>query len=155
MNSFFSITEDCNEIELELEYINNEKNIDKEIFGKYVISSEIHDNREVYLSENGTFQIWYEAEKYRWAISRKTGGKQNPLMYLNVIVPYYGKTETFTYNAKGTKSWTVVDGQLSIRFYVHVSVKCSPMTGKISNHMIQAKNLILKIFLLLSSRLET
>ena len=124
-----------------------------EIFGKYVISSEIHDNREVYLSENGTFQIWYEANKYRWTISRKTGGKQNPLMYLDV--PYYDKTGTFTYNAKGTKSWTVVDGQLSIRFYVRVSVKCSPKTGKISNHMIQAKNLILKIFLLLSSRLET
>ena len=71
-----------------------------EIFGKYVISSEIHDNREVYLSENGTFQIWYEADKYHWTISRKTGGKQNSLMYLDV--QYWGdETKTFTYNAKG------------------------------------------------------
>ena len=128
MNSFFSITEDCNEIELELKYINNKRNIDMEIFGKYVISSDIHDNREVYLSENGMFQIWYEANKYRWAISRKTGGKQNPVMYLDV--PYYDdEKETFTFNAKGTKLWTVVDGQLSIKFYV--SVKCSPKKGKI------------------------
>ena len=149
MNNFFSITEDCNEIELELEYINNEKNIDKEIFGKYVISSEIHDNREVYLSENGTFQIWYEADKYRWAISRKTGGKQNPLMYLDVSYHSYyrDETKTFTYNAKGRKSWTVVDGQLSIRIIVSVSVKCNPKTGKNSNHMTQAKTLIFENFL--------
>ena len=100
MNNFFSIAEDCNEIELELEYIRNKRNIDMEIFGKYVISSEIHDNREVYLSENGTFQIWYEADKYHWTISRKTGGKQNSLMYLDV--QYWGdETKTFTYNAKG------------------------------------------------------
>ena len=77
------------------------------------------------------FQIWYEANKYRWAISRKTGGKQNPLMYLDVSYYSYYRDETkaFTYNAKGTKLWTVVDGQLSIKFYV--SVKCSPKKGKI------------------------
>ena len=154
MNNFFSITEDCNEIELELKYINNKRNIDMEIFGKYVISSEIHDNREVYLSENGTFQIWYEANKYRWAISRKTGGKQNPLMYLDVpSIDYGDETRTFTYNAEGTELWTVEGQQSSQKSYV--SVKCSPKTGKTLNHMVQAKNLLLKIFLLLYYRLET
>ena len=55
----------------------------------------------------------------------------------------------------GTELWTVEGQQSSQKSFVSVSVKCSPKTGKIFTDMVQANNLLLKIFLLLYFRLET
>ena len=44
------------------------------MFGIYVISSGIYDNREVYLSENGFYELWFNADEDRWAISGRNDG---------------------------------------------------------------------------------
>ena len=97
-------------------------NLDLDMFGDYVISSGIYDNREVYFSENGFYELWYNADEDRWAISgRNNDGKHDNFMYLDLN---QDSIETAIYKSNGIDSWIII-GQ------AYVSVTCSLGTGKI------------------------
>ena len=97
-------------------------NLDLDMFGDYVISSGIYDNREVYFSENSFYELWYNADEDRWAISgRNEDGKNDNFMYLNLN---QDSTETNIYKSNGIDSWIII-GQ------AYVSVRCSLGKGMI------------------------
>ena len=97
-------------------------NLDLDMFGDYVISSRIYDNREVYFSENGFYELWYNADEDRWAISgRNNDGKHDNFMYLDLNQE---TTETAIYKSNGIDSWIII-GQ------AYVSVRCSLGIGKV------------------------
>ena len=86
------------------------------MFGDYVISSRIHDNREVYLSENGFYELWFNADEERWAISgRNDEDKHDNFMYLDLN---QDSTETTIYKSTGIDSWMIIGK-------TYVSVRCS------------------------------
>ena len=125
-----SISEDCNDIKVELEESGNFTNLDTRMFGRYVISSQVKNNREVYLSEDNLYTIWYSVNETSWILSRiNENGKIIDLIYLDLLSQYWKFYEgkTFVSNANGTNSWNMV-GKTSLQVDVHV--RCSSKTGK-------------------------
>ena len=89
LSKTFEFSEDCNRLEVTLEEVGNVTNLDLDMFGNYVISSGIYDNREVYLSENGFYELWFNADEERLAISgRNNDGKHDNFMYLDLNQDY-------------------------------------------------------------------
>ena len=118
----FEFSEDCNRLEVTQEEDGNVTNLDLNMFGVYVISSGIYDNREVYLSENGFYELWYNADEDRWAISGRNGeDKHDNFIYLDLN---QDSTETDIYKSNGIDSWIII-GQ------AYVSVRCSLGIGKV------------------------
>ena len=90
------------------------------MFGSYVISASIYDNREVYLSENGFYELWYNADEDRWAISgRNDTDEHDYFMYLDLN---QNSTQTDIYKVNGADSWMILGK-------AYVSVGCSSGTG--------------------------
>ena len=113
-----TISEDCNDIKVEL--VGNFTNLDIGMFGRYVISSQVKNNREVYLSEDNLYTIWYSVNETSWILSRiNENGKINDLIYLDLLSQYwmFYEGETFVSNANGTNSWNMV-GKTSLQVTV-------------------------------------
>ena len=121
----FEIIEDCNTLEVKPEDVGYVTNLDMEMFGSYVISSEKYNNREQYMSVNGFYEIWFDTDYNTWDISgRNEDNGHNDRIYLD----NFDETKSFSWNANGTKTWTINDQQQSL---IDVTVRCSSKSGKI------------------------
>ena len=99
-----------------------------EMFGRYVLTSQIIDNREVYLSENHLHTIWYSDTKTSWILSRLNENSKIDIIYFDLDQNRYTYTEDpFVDNASGDNLWNIV-GQSGL---INVSVNCTSRIGKI------------------------
>ena len=101
-----------------------------EMFGRYDLTSQIIDNREVYLSENHLYTIWYSDNVTSWILSRKNENSKIDIIYFDLDQNWdtYEKA-TFVSNAYGDQLWNVVGPS---RLQINVSVNCTSRMGKIS-----------------------
>ena len=115
---------DCNEIEIKL-IGGKSKELNKKIFGQYLISSKTVSNRETYLSESGVYSVWYDAENGNWNIGlRNDTGSEKSMMYLNLKKSSnFDTKQTFAWNAKGTNLWNTISDE------INVNVRCSSRIG--------------------------
>ena len=133
-----TVTGYCNGIELKLEDVGNASTLDMGMFGRYDLTSQIIDNREVYLSENHLYTIWYSDNVTSWILSRKNENTQIDIIYFNLDQNWdtYAKA-TFVSNAYGDHLWNVV-GQSWLQ--INVSVICTSTMGKISIYSLCITN---------------
>ena len=126
----FEIIEDCNTLEVKPEDVGYVTNLDMEMFGSYVISSEKYNNREQYFSVNGFYEIWFDATENNWVLSRRNeNGWHNNAIYLDLnSQDYFDNSLHFSWNANGTNTWTIHDQQ---QLPIDVTVRCSSKSGKI------------------------
>ena len=127
----FEIIEDCNTLEVKPEDVGYVTNLDMEMFGSYVISSEKHNNREQYMSVNGFYEIWFDDTDDTWVLSGKiehTNRNDSIYLDLNSRQNYFDNSFNFSWNANGTETWTIHDQKQSP---IDVNVRCSSRSGKI------------------------
>ena len=100
--------------------------LDLDIFGTYLISTEIMNKRETYISQDGKYGIWYDSDYQYWSLSYKEdmGGEKDPLMFLES-----DGEGGFADNARKSKMWhyiTIFEKDVP----VHVETSCSSKNGK-------------------------
>ena len=127
----FEIIEDCNTLEVKPEDVGYVTNLDMEMFGSYVISSEKYNNREQYMSVNGFYEIWFDAASNTWVLSgRIEHTNRNDSIYLDLNIHNFHTTKPFSFIANGTETWTIDDQK---KLPINVTVRCSSRSGKILN----------------------
>ena len=115
---------DCNEIEI---MPMGARNLQEDIFGRYLISTNIVNSRETYQSENGVFAIWYDLKNGNWIVGfRKSLGSEKYVISLNVKkTSNYNWTKTFAWNANGINLWDTKSDKIQVK------VTCSSKIGEI------------------------